>query len=103
MVMENGFDWSSGTVELHLLDIGAPIPHFARDEGAIELDPGIQPGKGMLEPFQVGLPGTHLKVEVVLAIALRRSCLRASLRRARVCLSRPGRDVHDEKQDKWQR
>jgi hypothetical protein len=23
------FDWSSGTVELHLFDIGAAIPHFA--------------------------------------------------------------------------
>ena len=41
-------DVSAGTIEFDLLADGASIPDFARDEGAIELDPrcSIQGGNG---------------------------------------------------------
>src|SRR5579862_1129304 len=44
-------DVTAGTIEFDLLKAGASVPHFASDEGAIELDPGVRSGEGMLEPF----------------------------------------------------
>src|SRR5579871_419317 len=91
-------DVAAGTIEFDLLDHGTSIPYLARDEGAIELNPGFRSGEGMIESFEVGLPGTQGKVEVVLAIPLRCSSLRAAYRCGRGCLSQAGFAIYDEKQ-----
>ena len=44
-------DVTARTIEFNLLNHGASIPHFARDEGAIELDPGARSSEGMFEPL----------------------------------------------------
>ena len=44
-------DVAAGTIEFDLLDHGTSVPHFARDEGAIELDPCVRPSEGTLEPL----------------------------------------------------
>src|SRR5579859_4135620 len=44
-------DVTTRSIELDLLDGGASIPNFARDERAIELNPGVRSSQRMLEPF----------------------------------------------------
>src|SRR5580692_11541111 len=57
--------WPLG-FQLH--QVGAPVPNFAHDAGAVVLPPDRGAREGMQQPRDVGFPGADLEVKVVMPV-----------------------------------
>jgi hypothetical protein len=68
-------------VDVELVDLRVPVPDGTADAGAVELDPALRAGQGILEALQVVLPLADEKVEVALTVGQGRQLGRGFRRR----------------------
>src|SRR5262249_23202363 len=65
-----GLDVTGRPVDVKLYEVGAAVPDFSHDGGAVVFDPVRGAGQGMHEALQVRLPGADLEIEVMLTVPL---------------------------------
>jgi hypothetical protein len=69
------------SIDFEFQQIGAAIPDFSNDARSIHFNPRSRPSQRVHQSPQVSLPGTCLKIKIVLPIPFHRSGLSTILHR----------------------
>jgi hypothetical protein len=86
-------------IGFELLQLGAPVPDFARNRIGVKGDPGVGTGEGMKPAAQMHFPVTQLEIEIVPAVPFRRGC---RLCLAGLSLGSKARQVRERRNEEYQ-